>query len=154
MREIERIHSLSREEIRREELERLKKLVRYAYEHTQYYRELFQREGINPDDIQSIEDIERIPFLTKDLLRENRKKMISDEFKSNDLIYITTSGSTGAPTGFYVQKDSHLRDLAYGYFFFESTDILPAALNWCFGEKSLYLREKENAFNGTLSKRN
>lgn len=118
MREIERIHSLSGEQIRQEKLERLKKLVRYAYEHTQYYRELFQREGIKPDDIQSIEDMERIPFLTKDLLRENRDKMISDEFKSDDLIYITTSGSTGAPTGFYVQKDSHLRDLAYGYFFF------------------------------------
>lgn len=118
MREIERIHSLSEVEIKQEEIERLKRLVCYAYEHTQYYKELFQREGIKPDDIQSIEDMRKIPFLTKDLLRENREKMVSDEFKNDDLIYITTSGSTGEPTGFYVQKDSHLRDWAYSFFFF------------------------------------
>lgn len=107
---IERIHSLTPEELCQEENRCLGRLVRYAYEHTEYYRELFDNTGIDPSEINSVKDIKRIPFLTKELLLENRDRMISDEFKKDELVYITTSGSTGAPTGFFVQKDSHIRD--------------------------------------------
>lgn len=115
---IERIHQLSPENLRREEDKCLRRLVCYAYEHTEYYRELFDKNNINPKEINTVKDIERIPFLTKELLLENRDRMISDQFKKSELVYITTSGSTGVPTGFFVQKDSHIRDLAYTFDFF------------------------------------
>lgn len=115
---IKRIHQMTQEELHREEEKCLKRLVCYAYEHTEYYRELFNKNNINPREINTVKDIEKIPFLTKELLLENRDRMISDEFGKKELVYITTSGSTGVPTGFYVQKDSHIRDLAYTFDFF------------------------------------
>lgn len=115
---IERIRRLTSEELCREENRCLGRLVRYAYEHTEYYRELFDKAGIDPNDINTVKDIEKIPFLTKELLIENRDRMISDEFKKEELIYITTSGTMGTPTGFFVQKDSHIRDWAYTFDFF------------------------------------
>jgi len=119
IKEIKRIHSLSDDELLTEENDRLQKIIQYAYDHTAYYKELFDSNRIDPKSIMSKSDLQRIPFLTKEILVKNREKLISDEFKKEDLVYITTSGSTGVPTGFYVQKDSHIRDLAYTYYFFE-----------------------------------
>ncbi|MBE5844010.1 MAG: phenylacetate--CoA ligase family protein [Butyrivibrio sp.] len=116
--EIERIHSLSEEELLIEENAKLQRIIQYAYNHTEYYKELFDVNGIDPKSIKTKSDLDRIPFLTKEILVNNRDRLISDEFKQEDLVYITTSGSTGVPTGFYVQKDSHIRDLAYTYYFF------------------------------------
>ena len=116
--EIERIHSLSDEELLIEENAKLQKIIQYAYNHTEYYKELFDVNGIDPKSIKTKSDLDRIPFLTKEILVNNRDRLVSDEFRKEDLVYITTSGSTGVPTGFYVQKDSHIRDLAYTYHFF------------------------------------
>lgn len=116
--EIERIHSLSDNDLLIEENDRIQKIIQYAYNHTVYYRELFDSHKIDPNCIKNKSDLQKIPFLTKELLVENSDKLISDEFKKENLVYITTSGSTGVPAGFYVQKDSHIRDLAYTYYFF------------------------------------
>ncbi len=122
---IRKIHLLTEQELHREENRYLRRLICYAYEHTEYYKELFDHAGITPNDIRVVKDIEKIPFLTKELLIKNRDKLISDEFKKKELVYITTSGSTGTPTGFYVQKDSHIRDIAYTYEFFHKYGYTP-----------------------------
>ncbi len=122
---IKKIHMLTGEELHREENRYFRRLIRYAYEHTEYYKELFDQTGIAPNDISTVKDIQKIPFLTKELLIKNRDRLISDEFKKKDLVYMTTSGSTGAPTGFYVQKDSHIRDIAYTYEFFHKYGYTP-----------------------------
>lgn len=111
--QIKKTMEIDEKSIALKENELLKKLINYSYNHVPYYKELFDSNGIEPNEITDIHSLQKIPFLTKELLIKNREKLISDEYTIDDLVYITTSGSTGTPTGFYVQKDSHLRDLAY-----------------------------------------
>lgn len=62
---------LSREELEALQLERLQWTVRHAYENVPFYREKFEQCGVHPDDIRTLADIERLPFTTKDDLRQN-----------------------------------------------------------------------------------
>ena len=59
----EKIETMSREELRSLQLERLKKTVEWAYEKSAYYRQIFDRRNVKPNDIQELEDIRKLPFL-------------------------------------------------------------------------------------------
>lgn len=119
MQELKRIDSLTSEQQESEKNEALRKLIAYSYEHVPYYRELFDGIGLSPSEIKTEKDLEKIPFLAKELLVQNREKLLSDEFDKSSLVYITTSGSTGTPTGLYVQKESVMRERVYCVHMFE-----------------------------------
>ncbi len=125
MAELKRIDSLSAQEQENEKNASLRRLIAYSYEHVPYYRELFDSAGISPSDIREEKDLQKIPFLTKELLIENREKLISDEFDKSSLVYLTTSGSTGTPTGFYVQKESPMRERVYCIHMFKDMGYEP-----------------------------
>ena len=75
----------------------LKKIIHHAYDTTSYYRELFDTNSLKPADIQSRNDLYKIPVLTKDLIRENFDGLISSSFKKKELVRGHTSGTTGSP---------------------------------------------------------
>lgn len=60
---------MTREEFRELQLRRLKKVVRYAYDNVKFYRDLYDAHNVSPDDIKTLEDIQLLPFITKDDLR-------------------------------------------------------------------------------------
>lgn len=133
--ELERISALTKDEIQKEQEIKLQKIINYSYEHVLYYRRLFDDNGIDPRDIKTSKDLEKIPLLSKDILIEHGEELISDEFRREQLIHITTSGTTGVPVGFYVEKDSHMRDWAYMYYMFKDYGLNPKS-------KRLILRGK------------
>lgn len=61
---------MSRDELCARQGEELKHLVERAYHNVAFYRDRMQRLGLTPDDIRSIEDLPKLPFTTKDDLRE------------------------------------------------------------------------------------
>ena len=63
------IETASYEQIRAWQNERLVKQVRHVWDNVPYYREKMEEKGLTPDDIQSVEDLHKLPFLTKDDLR-------------------------------------------------------------------------------------
>ena len=92
---------LPRKEIEKLQLERLKKFISHCYENVPYYTELFDSKNIKPSDINSVQDLQRIPVLTKKLARENLDKLVDTSLSSKKLIKIRTSGSTGTPFTIY-----------------------------------------------------
>jgi len=84
--------------------EQIKKLVEYAYKKVPYYKELFHENKLQPEDIRTKEDLYKIPLLTKELFRNNWKKIISSDYKIRDLIHTHTSGSTGKALDFYLSS--------------------------------------------------
>ncbi|MBQ4280035.1 MAG: phenylacetate--CoA ligase, partial [Rikenellaceae bacterium] len=62
---------MSREQMRQLQGERLRKLVHRVYHNVPFYRDKMQQAGMIPDDIRSIDDIVRLPFTTKQDLRDN-----------------------------------------------------------------------------------
>ena len=59
----EQMETMEREKLKSLQLERLKKTVNWAYEKSAYYRQIFNRRNVKPDDIQNLEDIQKLPFL-------------------------------------------------------------------------------------------
>lgn len=92
-------------------LPKLKAQLKYAYDRSALYHKKWGEAGIKPEDIQSLEDFERLPFLTKEEIRQDQKE--DPPFGSNicgigfkDITRIQgTSGTTGRPTAFGISKD-------------------------------------------------
>tara|TARA_B110000211_G_scaffold154348_1_gene175173 strand:+ start:1218 stop:2537 length:1320 start_codon:yes stop_codon:yes gene_type:complete len=78
--------------------------VKYCYQKVPYYKELFDSINLTLADISSIDDIKKIPVLTKDLVRENTDKLIVTEYFDAKFALHTT-GSTGSPLTYYGSKE-------------------------------------------------
>ncbi|MCF6096828.1 phenylacetate--CoA ligase [Thermovorax subterraneus] len=100
------IEALEREKLKELQLERLKKIVKYAYNNVPFYRKLFDEKGLKPEDIKTLKDIREIPFTTKDDLREAYPYgMFAVPLKKVVRIH-ASSGTTGKPTVVgYTKKD-------------------------------------------------
>ena len=101
----------SREQIRAWQDERLVNTVHRVYKNVPYYRNLMEKKGVTPDDIKSVDDLHKLPFLTKDDLRDAYPYGLLAT-PLNDCVRIqSTSGTTGRRVvAFYTQHDIDLWD--------------------------------------------
>lgn len=99
----------TKEQIKNYQLREIKRIVRYAYENTIGYYDLYNEHGIDPFSIKTLKDFRNLPFVTKEMIRDNL-----DEFSVNvkNREYVTTGGSTGIPFGFYRDKIAFAKELA------------------------------------------
>ncbi len=100
------IETASREKILEIQNEKIVKQVKHVYENVPYYRNLMDKKGVKPEDIKGVSDIEKLPFLTKDDLREAYPYgLLGTDIKDCVRIH-STSGTTGKRVvAFYTQKD-------------------------------------------------
>lgn len=93
-----KIECEGRSEIKALQLERLKETVERIYSNVPYYKKKLDEAGVTPDSIKSLDDLKRIPFTTKDDLRENYPfGLFASPMK--DIVRIhASSGTTGKPT--------------------------------------------------------
>ena len=103
---IKQMEKWSAVEIENWQFENLKKLIVYAYENTVYYKELFDRIQIKPEDIRTTSDLSKIPFLTRELILENFDKLVSKKVKTIPHIQVMTGGTTGTPMTYLLDKIS------------------------------------------------
>ncbi len=105
------IECASREQIRSWQDERLVKRVHHVYKNVAYYRNLMDQKGVTPDDIRSVDDLHKLPFLTKDDLREAYPYGLL-AMPLHDCVRIqSTSGTTGPRVvAFYTEHDTDLWD--------------------------------------------
>ena len=97
---------MSRDEMRELQGRRLHKIVDYVYHNVPFYRHKLQEMDIEPDDIQSIDDIVRLPFTTKQDLRDNYPYGLQAAPQSEIVRVHASSGTTGNPTIVgYTRKD-------------------------------------------------
>ena len=103
------IETASREEIVRIQNEKIVKQVRHVYDNVAYYRNLMDKKGVKPEDIKSIDDIKKLPFLSKDDLREAYPYGLLGRDLKNCVRIQSTSGTTGKRVvAFYTQHDIDL----------------------------------------------
>ncbi|MBQ2841796.1 MAG: phenylacetate--CoA ligase [Clostridia bacterium] len=103
------IETASVEEIKAIQSEKLVKQVKHVYENVKYYRDLMDEKGVTPDDIKSVDDLHKLPFLTKADLRDAYPYgLLGTDLK--DCVRIqSTSGTTGRRVvAFYTQHDIDL----------------------------------------------
>ena len=87
------------------QINKIRELLKHANKTVPYYRKLFKNIDFKPDDFCNLKDIEAIPFLTKEIIRENYDDLISEEYRNDDLSFMTTGGSTGDPMKIIMNKE-------------------------------------------------
>ena len=103
------IETMSREDMKKLQSEKLVKQVKHVYENVAYYRDLMDKKGVKPEDIQSIDDLHKLPFLTKADLRDAYPYGLLATPLEKCVRIHSTSGTTGRRVvAFYTQGDIDL----------------------------------------------
>ena len=102
----EEIECMDREQMKALQSERLVKQVRHVWDNVPYYREKMKEKGVAPDDIKGIEDLHKLPFLSKADLRDSYPYGLLAKPLSECVRIHSTSGTTGKRVvAFYTQND-------------------------------------------------
>ncbi len=119
------------EEIEKYQRNKLRNLIDHAYRNVPYYHSVFKNACVLPADIQTAEDLRKLPALTKDILRGNLDQLTAPELKHRAIPY-RTGGSTGEPMRFFIENSMLAWSSAARY----------RAWSWCdfnFGDKCAML---------------
>ena len=109
--ELEKTQYLPESVLLRRQWQRLEELMKFVWENNAFYRSRFEMAGITPDTFVSPQDMQRIPILTKEEIRQNTLQMISRGFALPELLQFKTGGSTGKALDIYITEDcSELRN--------------------------------------------
>ena len=101
----------SRDDLINLQNERLAETVKHVYQNMPPYRALMEENGVTPDDIKTVEDLHKLPFLTKDFLRDNYPDKLLAVPQTDCVRIQSTSGTTGKRVVmFYTQNDVDIWD--------------------------------------------
>jgi phenylacetate-CoA ligase len=92
------------------QVERLRALLVQAGRHVPYYRDLFRAQSFDPLQVDSIADLQRLPFLTKPLIRAHTEQLKHEQAKG--LARFNTGGSSGEPLIFFIGNERVSHDVA------------------------------------------
>jgi phenylacetate-CoA ligase len=103
------IETMSAEDMKKLQSEKLVKQVKHVYENVAYYRNLMDEKGVKPEDITSIDDLHKLPFLAKSDLRDAYPYGLLATPLEDCVRIHSTSGTTGRRVvAFYTQNDVDL----------------------------------------------
>lgn len=104
LRELSSSQWLDAETLRQRQWERVREMVGYAFKHCPYYQDRFAGAGLNATTLREWRDFRRLPILTKMDIRKNGERLLSREFRQEDLVEAKTGGSTGVALKLYFDK--------------------------------------------------
>lgn len=101
------------EEIRPYQEAQLRCIVNQAYHHVPYYRRLFDESGLRPRDVRKIEHLPRLPLLSRETVRTKYGELSADNGRRFRPAEAHTSGTSGTPLRFLVDKPSNTLEFVY-----------------------------------------
>ena len=105
------IETMPLEQLQELQSERLVKQVKFVYDNVKFYHDRMDEEGVKPEDVKSIDDLHKLPFITKDDLRDQYPYGLLAVPLSECVRIQSTSGTTGRRVvAFYTQEDIDLWD--------------------------------------------
>lgn len=96
--DLDQIETVSADELRELQLDRLRWSIRHAYDNVAHYRTSFDAAGVHPDDVKSLADLAKLPFTSKSDLRENYPFGMFAVPREEVVRVHASSGTTGRPT--------------------------------------------------------
>lgn len=102
----------SEDQLREYQWNEFKTTLQQAFENVPFYRDRFRQLGLTPDDIKHADDVNKLPYTTKDDLRDHGKRIISEAFDPAEIAAHPTSGSTGQPLYLYSAREAIVRNHA------------------------------------------
>ncbi len=98
------------EQLQTLQLKRLRELLTQAGQHVPYYRALFKAQGFDPAKVDSLTDLQRLPLLTKPIIRANTEALKHEQ--AQGLTRFNTGGSSGEPLIFFIGRERVSHDVA------------------------------------------
>ncbi|WP_138419843.1 phenylacetate--CoA ligase family protein [Aquibacillus sediminis] len=84
---------------------RLREIVKHCYETVPYYNRVFNQYGINYESIRTVDDLKKLPILTKEIVKKNPEDFISNNYQGKRL-KVHTSGTTGSGLQLYCSPNT------------------------------------------------
>jgi phenylacetate-CoA ligase len=109
-----RIPYLPEEQWRALQNARVQAIVRHAAATVPHYRDLFRSKKIDPREIRSAADLDRLPLLDKATIRQAPERFLSESVSSRNALSFVTSGSTSAPLKIFHDHRSMIANIAFG----------------------------------------
>lgn len=113
----------SQEKLQSLQLSKLRHLARHVQVRVPFYRDVMARENFTWEDIRSLSDIRRFPFIEKRLIQDNLDAFIDDHADRSRLIERTTGGSTGTPLTVCADDDFVARDKANTEYYMQALGL-------------------------------
>lgn len=138
---LEEYEKLTLDEKREVQFNKLKELLHYAKENSKFYSQLYK--NINLEDIKSLDDIKKLPIITKEMIRNNIDEVRTIDVK--DAIVAQTGGTTGKSMKvFYTKNDFQIRMATLDFFKFRYGFYNIKMKRASFGGRDLVSRENSN----------
>lgn len=99
IKEVEKLYTMTPEQLRERNEQRFLKIFRRAYDKSPFYHKLYTEAGIKKEDIKTIDDIKKLPVITKDMVKQHADEMLT--VPRWMVIGANTSGTTGTPLKVY-----------------------------------------------------
>lgn len=144
LKELEEQQYLPQETLREIQWLKLKSILQYAYDNTQYYRERFDEYGVHPRDIKDPSDMVRVPILTKQDIMRNKTRMVSREYTESLLVPSYSGGTSGVKVTFFYARDC----LAYKM---AATIRAERWTGWDVGGKTVFIWPASQDYNNCLT---
>ena len=123
--EIDRLRKITNKELKNYQNKQIKKIVRFAFT-VPLYHDKYKKSGIYPNDINKIEDLKKIPTVSKNDFKDYYPDgIISSRVNKKNLIQVSTSGTTGKTLSIYVD----MFDIVFGLFGYIRS-IKEHGINW------------------------
>ncbi len=112
-RNLERTQWTSEAQLRAYQEDRLRRIVRHAALHVPYYRLLFEKLGLRVEDINSADDLRRLPRLSRETIRRDGSLLHADNIRHYHPTLARTSGTSGLALECYLDRDSNALEFVH-----------------------------------------
>lgn len=91
----------------------LKETIKFAYENIPYYKREWDKIGFSPIDFKTIHDLQKIPFIDKDIVKNNFDDFLNPNLPSNQSFFVTTGGSSGFQMKYFQSSNIWWKEVSY-----------------------------------------
>ena len=146
-RQIVRMSTWSAQDIKDWQTRQMQELIKHAYTHTRYYRELMDEIGLVPEDIRSLEDLRLFPVLNRETIKQRYNDIIPDNINRYRYRKCTTGGSTREPLKYICDENTWGFVTAMKIYSWKKTGYLYGDCYVSLGSSSLFPTGKKNPVN-------
>ena len=93
--------------------ERLQKLIQHAFENVPYYHRTFVERGLKPEDVRTVADLRKLPFLTREDIRSHSGEMTARNIAPRTTYISNTGGTTGEPLSLRINNSAYGTEWAF-----------------------------------------
>ncbi len=123
---------------------KLRKIIKHFYKNSSYFRQEMENRGLIPDSIIHLEDIKKLPILTKQIIQDNWNTIVPKNIESIRYKRASTGGSTGNPLRFLISYDSWSYTTAAKIYSWQKTSYLYGDKYIALGSSSLFPVNKKS----------